>query len=351
MIKDLIVAYLGNTTQVVKTFEKSKQRTQEIKDWLGITDVSHVYKVIKGKRAYAYRDPKTQHLLSWGKSKVITPDVYIEPECNKEPTVDSKEVVKANTSPLPKEGNYELLNGTVIVFGDCHHQPDKDFSTAAKAVLKVIGTLKPAMVVHMGDGMDFASISRHDKLGWENEYSIKDELEYSMKFMQEVKNASKGSVNVILESNHEQRFNKHLVKFCPQFKGIKGFRLEDHYPEGWNSHLSIKINNNTIFLHQYHGGIHSVYNNVIKAGISIVTGHTHIQEVKPYRDYSGTRYGVSTGTLASVRDNNLFNYTMGTPLNWHEGAVVLNFVNGKLQHPEFITVNDDGQAFFRGKLI
>lgn len=350
MKKDLITAYLGNTTQVVKTFEKSNLRAQEIKDWLGITDISHVYKVLKGKRAYAYRDPETKHLLHWGKSKIITPDVHVEPECDKEPIVDSKEVVKANTLLLPREGNYELLNGTVIVFGDCHHQPDKDFSAAAKAVLKVISTLKPAMVVHMGDGMDFASISRHDKLGWENNYSIKDELEYSMKFMQEVKDASRGSVNVILESNHEQRFNKHLVKFCPQFKGIKGFRLEDHYPEGWNAHLSIKINNNTIFLHQYHGGIHSSYNNVIKAGISIVTGHVHSLDVKPFTDYNGTRFGVSTGTLATIEDNKLFNYTMSTPLNWVSGFIVLTYADGKLMYPETCFVSKLG-AFFRGEFI
>ena len=350
MKKDLITAYLGNTTQVVKTFEKSNLRAQEIKDWLGVTDISHVYKVLKGKRAYAYRDPETKHLLHWGKSKIITPDVHVEPECDKEPTVDSKEVVKANTLPLLREGNYELLNGTVIVFSDSHILPNQPMSEAAAALLKVVAALKPSIIIDNGDLLDFASISRHDKLGWEEGFSVEEELIAGMTFLRQLQKASPSSLFLGIQSNHIDRYNNFLVKHCPQFRNVKGFKYEDQLPPGWNYHLSIRLNKNTMFLHQYHSGVHSAYNNVVKGGLNMITSHTHKMEVKPYTDYNGTRYGVQTGTLATIRNNPFFNYTMGTPLDWRAGFVVLTYINGELQTPEMCEITKQG-AFFRGELI
>jgi hypothetical protein len=98
-----------------------------------------------------------------------------------------------------------------------------------------------------------------------------------------------------------------------------------------------------------HGGIHSGYNNVLKAGISTVSGHTHLLEVKGWGDYTGRRYGVSTGMLADP-DGDQFSYMEDNPVPWCQGFAILKFQNGRLLPPELCEVIE-GTAYFRGEAI
>lgn len=90
--------------------------------------------------------------------------------------------------------------------------------------------------------------------------------------------------------------------------------------------------------------------NDLKSGASIVTGHLHSLKVTPWTDYTGTRYGVDTGTLADI-DGSQFEYTEDNPKNWRSGFAVLTFHNGKLMPPELCEVTGDGQAWFRGEIL
>jgi hypothetical protein len=54
----------------------------------------------------------------------------------------------------------DLHNGVIVVASDCHYWPGI-VSTAHRALVKIIGDLKPKMVVINGDAFDGASISRH----------------------------------------------------------------------------------------------------------------------------------------------------------------------------------------------
>ena len=255
---------------------------------------------------------------------------------------------QVTASHLPQK-EITLLNGTVVIFSDAHVIPGAGHSVAAKALLKVLDLVHPDIVIDGGDSFDFASISKHEKLGWANQYSVKEELEAGLELLRDVSSASKGAAHYMLESNHVTRYNKFLTKHCPQFRGVKGFNFQDQLPKGWEYQLSLLINKNTIFLHGWHGGVHCSYQNVAKAGISIVTGHIHSLDVKPYVDYNGARYGISTGTLAEIQDNPLFGYTGGTPLNWMSGFVVLNYAEGILLYPELCHIAKNGKAYFRGK--
>jgi hypothetical protein len=99
-----------------------------------------------------------------------------------------------------------------------------------------------------------------------------------------------------------------------------------------------------------HSGIHSGYNNTLKSGINTVSGHTHLLEVKPWGDYRGRRYGVSTGMLASP-EIGAFYYLEDNPVSWCSGFVVLTYDNeGRLLPPELVEVVDD-VAYFRGQQI
>jgi len=102
--------------------------------------------------------------------------------------------------------------------------------------------------------------------------------------------------------------------------------------------------------HRFNGGIHAAYQNTLKAGTNIVTGHTHYLEVKPWGDYRGRRYGVQTGTLAEP-DSPAFSYCEDAPTAWCSGFAVLTYDKyGNLLPPELLEVID-GVAVFRGKAV
>ena len=101
--------------------------------------------------------------------------------------------------------------------------------------------------------------------------------------------------------------------------------------------------------HRYHNGIHAAYNNALKAGMSIVTGHLHRLAVTPWADYNGRRWGVDTGTLANPHGPQ-FDYAENNPSPHTSGFAVLTFKDGMLLPPELCEVLDE-KAYFRGECI
>ena len=125
--------------------------------------------------------------------------------------------------------------------------------------------------------------------------------------------------------------------------------LTDHFPR-WKFSTSIMVNDHTMIKHRYHNGIHAVYNNTLKSGTSIVTGHLHSLKITPFSDYKGTRYGVDTGTMANLDDPTFF-YSEDNPQNHRSGFAVLTFWDGKLMPPELCEVISEGLVYFRGQVI
>ncbi len=245
----------------------------------------------------------------------------------------------------------ELSDGVVIVASDCHYWPDY-VTTGHRALVNIIKRLKPKMVVINGDAFDGASISRHPQSNWSSMPSVKQELEACQDRLGEVEKAAKGATLHWNWGNHDLRFNARLAsQVGDTWRGIEGMNLTDHFRR-WKFSMSLMVNESTMIKHRYHNGIHAVYNNTLKAGTSIVTGHLHSLKVTPWTDYNGTRYGVDTGTLATI-DGQQFEYAEDNPKNWRSGFAVLTFYNGKLMPPELCEVvsEDDGLVYFRGEVI
>ena len=260
------------------------------------------------------------------------------------------ETPEIKTSPFDGLTQKELSidNATFIVFGDSHVLPGVPYNPTMKALLKLSKEINPDYIINMGDTFDFASISSHEKLGWDKQFSVADEIEAGVNFLKEFSQLS--SKLYMINSNHDCRYNKYLAKVAPQFRGVKGFDFRDHIPSDWNLVDSLLINKDILFLHGWHSGVHSAYNNAFKSGINVISGHSHNLEVKPVTDMRGTRFAVQTGTLSTIKDNPFFRYTQSHPLTWIAGFVVLNIINGKLQYPEVCYINEDNKAFFRGKI-
>ena len=109
------------------------------------------------------------------------------------------------------------------------------------------------------------------------------------------------------------------------------------------------INDNVMIKHRYHNGIHATYNNTLKSGRSIVTGHLHRLAVTPWADYNGRRYGVDTGTLSDPHSAQ-FDYAENNPSPHTSGFAVLTFKDGLMLPPELVEVIGS-QAFFRGETV
>jgi hypothetical protein len=136
---------------------------------------------------------------------------------------------------------------------------------------------------------------------------------------------------------------------------VKGVHLADHFAL-WQKAMSCFINEGieggaTMVKHRYKGGMNATRANTLNAGVSMVTGHLHCQNVRPVSDYGRfDRYGVDTGCVAD-KEHRAFSYTEDAPLDWRSGFAILTYRGGRLMYPELVTKWDDKHVQFRGALI
>jgi len=248
-----------------------------------------------------------------------------------------------------RQNDFNLDNGTIVVFSDCHWWPDQDMTIANMALLEVIKDLKPAVIVNNGDAFDGASASRYPPLGWSKLPSVKGELEACDERLHEIIMAAPGRKAELFWNvgNHDARLDRTLCTVAPGFEGTI-LRLDERFP-AWNMAWSLNVSDNTMIKHRFANGQHAAYNNTLKSGRSIVTGHLHRLLVTPWGDYNGHRWGVDTGCLADPQAPQ-FDYAENNPSPHTSGFAVLTFRNGELLPPELCCVIKN-VAYFRGQAV
>lgn len=244
-----------------------------------------------------------------------------------------------------------LKSGTVLVGSDAHNWPGKP-TTAHRAFVKFAADMKPEIIILNGDVIDAATISRHPPIGWEKFPTVKEELEVSKVRTRDIEKAAPGSRLIWTLGNHDARFETRLATVAPEYKGIVGVHLRDHFP-AWEPAWSVDIGgkHGVMIKHRFKGGLNAAKNNAVWSGKSVVTGHLHRLGVSAVTDYSGTRWGVEGGMLGDPNSLAFKGYTEDNPLDWQQGFVVLTFHKGRLMWPETVHVVSPGVVEFRGSLI
>ena len=242
----------------------------------------------------------------------------------------------------------ELDTGCAIVFSDAHWWPNQMRTVANEALLLLAKELKPRVMFANGDIFDGARVSRHAPLGWSELPTVKEELEICQDRMAEIEEVlPKSCAKVWNVGNHDARFDRALVTNAAEYEGVIS-RLDDKF-DRWDFTWSTMVNDTVMVKHRYHNGIHATYNNTLKSGRSIVTGHLHRLAVTPWADYNGRRYGVDTGTLSDPHGPQ-FDYAENNPSPHTSGFAVLTFKDGMLLPPELVEVINE-RAYFRGECI
>ena len=193
---------------------------------------------------------------------------------------------------------HKIDSGTVIAFSDAHFWPG-DNSTAYRGLLHVCKELRPQVVVCNGDAFDGSSISRFPRIGYDQTPTVKQEMDACDAALTAIEDASKGAKFYWPLGNHDARFEIRVANSIPEYGGVSGFTLKEHFPR-WTPCWSVWMNEDTVIKHRYKGGIHAPWNNTISAGKNIVCGHLHSLKVYPLTDYNGDRFGVDTGTLSDI---------------------------------------------------
>lgn len=277
--------------------------------------------------------------------------------------IEARQGVALNTGgqhaqrvPLTDGAVYRLPvdNGAILICSDVHVWPG-EWTTMQRAFIAFCerfnkkGVLQ-AVIVN-GDVFDGASISRHPTIGWESKPSVKQELEAVDAWLGAVVKASGKARRIWPAGNHDGRFETRIANVAPEYRGVNGVHLKDHFQE-WTPCWRVDINDDIVVKHRFQGGIHAPYNNVVKKGKTTITGHLHNGHMRPYRDLRGKRFGVDCGYMGdSPLDPQFVHYLEADEPNWEPSFVVLTFRDGRLMTPEHIWKWDDEHVEFRGDLV
>ena len=290
---------------------------------------------------------KTARILGINERGVHARRVRLERRLGRKLRTSSGES-RSHQSVFPGRLETSLKDGIVIIGGDAHYWPGHP-STGHRAFVKFIKKLKPKVVVVNGDVFDGASVSRHPSVNWDQNPTVLDELETCQARMHEILQAAGAKCSLYWTlGNHDARFEARLVQTAPEYAGVRGTSLKDHFSDRWQPCWSVWIND-VVVKHRFRSGDHATFNNTLRSGKSIVTNHLHSAQVRPYTDYGGTRYGIDTGTLADISGKQ-FAYGEDNPVNHRSGFAVLTFRDGQLLYPELVLVVDDRTVQFRGEL-
>ena len=250
---------------------------------------------------------------------------------------------------VPQETLDIEVQGSVVVASDLHHWPHHE-PFAWFMLLEAVKLYKPVEVWLNGDIFDWPGL-RFERRAWEDRPTAAEEMEAAQRRTADLTKACDkiGAAKRLTMGNHDERFERYLSSKASEVEGMPGMTFPSqiaHWDQGWTVYHSLRVNGRTMVKHAWHGGVHSGYNNVLRSGVNIVTGHTHKLLARHWSDYSGVRWAVETGFIGEIQGPQ-FRYGDGNPADWVPGFAVLHFDGDALAN-ELIDCSGD-RAWMLGK--
>lgn len=241
------------------------------------------------------------------------------------------------------------LTKTVLILPDTHY-PEHD-RRLWKATLQAIEVMEPDEIVHIGDLMDYPQPSRWTK-GTREEFEgsvFEDSRKAIEEFIEPLRDVFSGPIK-IHEGNHDLRPRVYLDKYAPALSGEGTFdfdkllRFEDYGIEKLPTFYDIAPG--WISTHGHMGGIRlnqrgglTAINAVMRAGKSVVMGHTHRAGIISHTNGLEGRTSTVTGMeVGHIMDPKKVTYLKGGTGNWQQGLGVLT-IDGRHVSPGLIPVS------------
>lgn len=255
-----------------------------------------------------------------------------------------------------------IEDGCVFVASDQHYNGPSGASLAHRASIMLAKRFRPYALITNGDAIDAAVISRWPASSFtdlKDRPTVAEEMREAAKRLAEYEELDFLKWRAWNLGNHDARFETWLAEHAPQYQGMPGFTLKEHFPHwipAWRTDFRPTIDapqreTEMIVQHRYKGGMHAGQNNVLWSGTNYVTGHDHMLKAYPITNARGLFWGIHAGTMAPI-DSPLFtHYTEDRPANWQEGFPILWFRGGRFVGPELVHVTPDQRVLFRGEIL
>lgn len=238
-----------------------------------------------------------------------------------------------------------------LIIPDCH-VPFED-KEAYSLMLYVAEDVQPDEIVILGDYADFYDVNSHGKSP-EIEWRLTEEIQAVRERLKEIEDLFPNANRTFIQGNHEYRLERFINNKAPELYGtIDTPRLLDlhhwnYVPYGPKQFHRV-AGSKLLARHEPLGnGVHVAHNTVVKAGCSVIFGHTHrIQESQVVMANGDTHRGISAGWLGD-ENSVVFNYVKSHH-QWSLGFSVATILdNGNFFNQSVHII--DGMCHYGGHL-
>lgn len=252
-----------------------------------------------------------------------------------------------------------------LIYGDAHIPFAS--ATALAVVRKLIGLVKPHILMNIGDLFDSWQISRFPKDPRRKE-TFQYEIFCGIEHLNDFAKAAPRAALYFLEGNHEERLRRTIWAMADQSRELAGLDVFEKYVN-WQTILSeggmnkrwnfipyddqpIEIIPQLLSKHgtKLASGMgasgRTAFKEWISYGMSGFSGHSHRLGDFFHRDRNGSHRWFETGCTCEVSGSVPGS---GSDQDWHQGCAVLTYTDDWF-NVELVYIQD-GRALWRDKVI
>jgi predicted phosphodiesterase len=292
---------------------------------------------------------------------------------------------------LPKPSKRKTKTKTAVILPDVQFGYRRDIDTAVldpfhdeqaiSAALKVVQTVDPDLIIHLGDLLDFANFGKYEQEpGFA--LTVQPAIDRAHRYLAECAIASPNAKQVLLEGNHDRRLTRAIVNNAMAAFGLRRGNAPEEWPVLSIPYLLRLDELNVEYVGGYPAGIYwindrlaCIHGHKVKSSgstaalvvdderVSTIFGHVHRIELayKTRRVRAGARTSLAAspgclcridGTVPSVKGSyDPLGRPVPTVENWQQGCAIVTYQDGDSPFALELVPIFDGQVTFRGQVL